>query len=186
MVCGAASCNGRIVAGTVERGARDLPCHAAVRDPAAAAALIADLPEKPVYWHLPEDKGVWKAAKQTPDPAHPARIVPPLDNLLFSRKRFSALFGFDYKFEAYTPQAQRRYYFAMPVIHGDQVVALIDAKRAGSDWRIVGFEALAEFPPEALRQAIHRIARHAGASKVTASARLPRELRRVLVGKIEG
>src|ERR1700690_3440290 len=122
----------------------------------AEPVRTADLPEKLVYWHLPEDKGVWKAAKQTPDPAHPARIVPPLDNLLFSRKRFSALFGFDYKFEAYTPQAQRRYYFAMPVIHGDQVVALIDAKRAGSDWRIVGFEALSEFPPEALRQAIHR------------------------------
>ena len=151
----------------------------------AQPVKISDLPEQPVYWHLPEDNEAWNAAKHPSDPAHPARIVPPLDNLLFSRKRFSALFGFDYKFEAYTPQSQRRYYFAMPVIHGERVVALIDAKRAGSEWRIVGFEALGEYPPEMLRQAIHRIARHAGASKVTSSARLPRELRRVVVGKIE-
>ncbi len=151
----------------------------------AEPVQVTDLPERPVYWHLPGDKGAWKAAKQPADPIHPARIVPPLDNLLFSRKRFSALFGFDYKFEAYTPEAQRRYYFAMPVVHGDQVVALIDAKRAGGEWRIVGFEARAEFPPEALRQAVHRIARHAGASKVSASARLTRDLRRALVGKIE-
>ena len=146
---------------------------------------VADLPEKPVYWHLPEDAGGWEMAESGCDPAHPARMLPPLDNLLFSRKRFSALFGFDYKFEAYTPLAQRRYYLAMPVIHGDQVVALIDAKRRGGEWSIVGFEARGPLPAEALRQAVHRIARHAGAAKITATTRLPRDLRRALVGKIE-
>jgi hypothetical protein len=62
---------------------------------------------------------------------------------------------------------------------------LIDAKRAEGEWQIVGFEARGPIPAEALRQAIHRIARHAGASKIGASTRLPRELRRALVGKIE-
>ncbi|HEX7199676.1 MAG TPA: crosslink repair DNA glycosylase YcaQ family protein [Dongiaceae bacterium] len=158
-----------------------------VKAEAAAVALpveVVDLPDRPVYWYLPADAPAWEDAARAPDPAEPARIIPPLDNLLFSRKRFSALFGFDYKFEAYTPQDQRRFYFAKPVIHGERVVALIDAKRADGEWRIVGFEQIAPAPPEALRQAVHRLARIAGATKVTASAHLPRELRRALVGKI--
>ena len=52
------------------------------------------------------------------------------------------------------------------------------------EWRIVGFEEIAPTSPEALRRAVHRLARLAGAAKVGASARLARELRRALVGKI--
>jgi len=152
----------------------------------ATPVVAGDLPDQPVYWHLPEEAAGWEESARAFDRGQPARIVPPLDNLLFSRKRFSALFGFDYKFEAYTPMAQRRYYFAMPVIHGDRVVALIDAKRGDGTWRIVGFEAIAPAPAEALRQAVHRIARHAGAAKVAASARLPREVRKAVVGKVSG
>lgn len=151
----------------------------------ARPVQVSDLPERPVYWHLPEDAGAWEAAGRPVDPTDPARIVPPLDNLLFSRKRFSALFGLDYKFEAYTPLAARRFYFAMPVVHGDRVVALIDAKRRDGEWLIVGFEALAPVPPDALRQAVHRLGRHAGATKIGATIRLTRKLRRALVGKIE-
>lgn len=147
---------------------------------------VADLPEKPVYWHLPEDEGAWNSIGKVADPSNPARIIPPLDNLLFNRKRLSALFGRDYKFEAYTPAADRRFYFAMPIVHGEHIVALIDGKRFDGEWRIVGFEALGPVPAEALRQAVHRLARHAGAKKVSAPARLTRELRRALVGKIEG
>ena len=150
----------------------------------AEPVVVADLPERPVYWHLPEDAGAWEAAGRAHAPEDAARIIPPLDNLLFSRKRFSALFGFDYKFEAYTPQHQRRFYFAKPVVHGERIVALIDAKRTDGEWRIVGFEEIAPVPPEALRQAVHRLARIAGATKVGASTRLSRELRRALVGKI--
>ena len=145
---------------------------------------VADLPGRPVYWHLPEDARAWEVAGRAPVPEDAARIIPPLDNLLFSRKRFSALFGFDYKFEAYTPQHQRRFYFAKPVVHSERIVALIDAKRTDGEWRIVGFEEIAPVPPEALRQAVHRLARIAGATKVGASTRLSRALRRALVGKI--
>ncbi len=59
------------------------------------------------------------------------RIIPPLDNLLFNRRRLTELFGFAYKFEAYTPQHQRRFYFAMPILHGHDVAGLIDAKKDG-------------------------------------------------------
>jgi len=158
-----------------------------VAETAPAMALpveIVDLPDKPVYWHLPEDDPAWASASGAAAES-PARIIPPLDNLLFSRKRFSALFGFDYKFEAYTPEHRRRFYFAMPVILGDRMVALLDAKRTDGEWRIVGFDLLGEAPPEALRAAVHRLARLAGAAKVTSTARLPRGLRRALVGTIK-
>ncbi|HSY85012.1 MAG TPA: crosslink repair DNA glycosylase YcaQ family protein [Verrucomicrobiae bacterium] len=151
----------------------------------AVPVEVVDLPGRPIYWHLASDSAGWEAAGREARPEDPARIIPPLDNLLFSRKRFSALFGFDYKFEAYTPQDQRKFYFAKPIVHGDRVVALLDAKRADGEWRIVGYEQMAPAPPEALRQAVHRLARIAGAAKVGASTRLTRELRRALVGKIE-
>jgi uncharacterized protein len=150
----------------------------------ARSVEVADLPDRPVYWYLAADEAGWEAAGRAPDSANPARIVPPLDNLLFSRKRFSALFGFDYKFEAYTPQHQRRFYFAMPVVLGDGIVALLDAKRTDSEWRIVGFEEIHPAAPDALRDAVHRLARLAGAAKVGASTRLSRDLRRALIGKI--
>ncbi|HEY2891496.1 MAG TPA: crosslink repair DNA glycosylase YcaQ family protein [Dongiaceae bacterium] len=150
----------------------------------AKPVKVTDLPDEPVYWYLRADEKGWKSAAGAFEADHPARIVPPLDNLLFNRKRFSQLFGLDYKFEAYTPLHQRRYYFAMPVIHGDRLVAMLDAKKAGHEWRIVGFEQLAPVPAEALRSAIHRLARHAGCTKVSASARLPREIRKAVVGKI--
>jgi uncharacterized protein YcaQ len=144
-----------------------------------------DLPGQPIYWHLPEDAPAWETAGRELPPDAPARIVPPLDNLLFSRKRFAELFGHDYKFEAYTPIDKRRFYFAMPVIHGDRLVALIDAKRDGETWRIVGFHGFEPAPAEAMRSAVHRLAAFAGARRVGASARLPRDLRKALVGKIE-
>jgi len=151
---------------------------------AARPVKVSGLPDEPTYWYLPEDEVGWKSAAGAFEKDHPARVIPPLDNLLFNRKRFSALFGLDYKFEAYTPLHQRRYYFAMPVIHGDSLVAMLDAKKAGHEWRIVGFEQLAPAPVEALRGAIHRLARYAGCTKVTASARLPREVRKAVVGKV--
>jgi hypothetical protein len=73
----------------------------------------------------------------------------------------------------------------MPVIHGDRLVALIDAKREGGTWRIVGYHGFEPVSGEAMRGAVHRLAAFAGSSRVGASARLPRDLRKALVGKIE-
>jgi len=114
------------------------------------------------------------------------RIIPPLDNLLFNRRRLTELFGFAYKFEAYTPQHQRRFYFAMPILYGHDVAGLIDAKKDGEAWRIVGLDLISKVPEEALRQAIHRLARIAGAERVEAPGLTPIKLRRALVGKIDG
>lgn len=113
------------------------------------------------------------------------RIVPPLDNLLFNRRRFTELFGFAYKFEAYTPQHQRRFYFAMPILYRNEAVGLIDAKKDDGRWRVVGLDLMKTVPEDGLRAAVHRLGRIAGATRVEAPGVTPVKLRRAIAGAIE-
>jgi uncharacterized protein len=56
-------------------------------------------------------------------------ILSPFDPLVYNRKRFHFFFNHDYRFEAYLPKNKRTYgYFALPVIVGSELVALIDMK----------------------------------------------------------
>jgi len=55
-------------------------------------------------------------------------FIAPLDNLLWDRKLIQALFGFDYKWEIYTPAEKRRYgHYVLPVIYGDRFIGRIEA-----------------------------------------------------------
>ncbi len=52
-----------------------------------------------------------------------ARILAPLDNMLWDRRMISELFGFDYRWEVYKPQAERKYgYYVLPVLYGDRFI----------------------------------------------------------------
>src|SRR4051812_18032306 len=56
-------------------------------------------------------------------------ILSPFDPLIHQRKRLRLFFGYEHRFEAYAPKAQRRFgYFAQPVLLGDAIVASIDLK----------------------------------------------------------
>ncbi len=161
----------------------------------ARAVQVADLPDLPVYWYRPEDEIGWENAARALDGGDAAnggssvRIVPPLDNLLFSRRRLDELFGFDYKFEAYTPMDARRFYFALPLVYRDRLVGVVDAKLDRAQrhpaWNIVGLELRETVPAEPLRAAIHRLARIAGAEKVAVTTRASRDLKRALAGKVD-
>ncbi|WP_413557939.1 winged helix-turn-helix domain-containing protein [Bdellovibrio sp. HCB209] len=56
-------------------------------------------------------------------------ILSPFDPLVIQRKRFHMFFDYDHRFEAYVPKEKRKYgYFTLPVIVGDQAVAVLDLK----------------------------------------------------------
>lgn len=55
------------------------------------------------------------------------RILAPLDNMLWDRKLIAELFGFEYKWEVYTPAAERKYgYYVLPVLCGNKFIGRIE------------------------------------------------------------
>jgi uncharacterized protein YcaQ len=56
-------------------------------------------------------------------------ILSPFDPLIIQRKRLKVLLDYEHIFEAYVPKPKRRFgYFALPVLVGDEIVAVIDLK----------------------------------------------------------
>jgi len=54
-------------------------------------------------------------------------FIAPLDNMLWDRKLIKVIFGFDYKWEIYTPIAQRKYgHYVLPVLSGDRFIGRIE------------------------------------------------------------
>ncbi|MDA3847047.1 MAG: winged helix DNA-binding domain-containing protein [Vallitaleaceae bacterium] len=50
-------------------------------------------------------------------------FLAPLDNMLWDRKMIVELFDFDYKWEVYTPSAERKYgYYVLPILYKDALV----------------------------------------------------------------
>lgn len=55
-------------------------------------------------------------------------FIAPLDNLLWDRKLIQALFGFDYKWEIYTPADKRKYgHYILPILYGENFIGRIEA-----------------------------------------------------------
>ena len=55
-------------------------------------------------------------------------LLSPFDRLIHDRVRALELFDFEYTLEMYKPKDQRRWgYFALPVLHNDQLVGKVDA-----------------------------------------------------------
>jgi uncharacterized protein len=148
----------------------------------AVAVRVPDLPEAPLYWHLPEDAVGWARIARVGE--EPVRLVPPLDHLLYSRSRFTELFGHEFKFEAYTPKRHRRFYFALPILADGEMAGQLDAKLEGKRWRIRGLALDRPVALDRLREAVHRLARIAGAEQVSVPARVETRLKDALKGKI--
>jgi uncharacterized protein YcaQ len=72
----------------------------------------------------------WKArAKGAPAPRPELRLLAPFDPVLRDRRRLERLFAFDYRFEAFTPAAKRRYgYYVLPILERDRFVGRLDPR----------------------------------------------------------
>jgi uncharacterized protein YcaQ len=70
------------------------------------------------------------AATETPDGEPVVRLVAPFDPIVWDRRRFAHLHGWEYRFEAYTPAAKRRFgYYALPLMYRDAVIGWANVTR---------------------------------------------------------
>ena len=75
---------------------------------------------------------VWPAGRMPkPEVPRTVRFLAPFDPLVWDRRRFEHLWGWAYRFEAYTPVAKRvRGYYAMPLLWCDKVIGWANASVA--------------------------------------------------------
>lgn len=73
---------------------------------------------------------VWPEDQRSPEPEpRVVRFLAPFDPLVWDRSRFEHLWGWTYRFEAYTPVKKRvRGYYALPLLWGDRVVGWANVK----------------------------------------------------------
>ena len=76
-----------------------------------------------IHWFWPANERPANAA-----PPDIVRLLTPFDPLVWDRRRFELLWGWAYRFEAYTPIAQRQYgYYALPMLWRDRVIGWANA-----------------------------------------------------------
>lgn len=95
----------------------------------ALATLRATLPQASVdglLWLWPESRHPTSARWKPPVGA---RLLAPFDPVVWDRVRFEALWGWPYRFEAYTPPARRTMgHYPLPLLWGDRVVGFATAE----------------------------------------------------------
>jgi uncharacterized protein YcaQ len=81
-----------------------------------------------VTWYWPEAE----TPRAPKAPGETVRLLAPFDPLVWDRRRFELLWGWAYRFEAYTPVKQRvRGYYALPLLWRDEVIGWATVDEAG-------------------------------------------------------
>ncbi len=74
-----------------------------------------------IDWYWPTDDDAEDAARHAPQDK--VRLLTPFDPVVRDRARFELLWGWIYRFEAYTPAPKRRLgYYALPLLWRDRVI----------------------------------------------------------------
>jgi uncharacterized protein YcaQ len=155
-------------------------------------------------WALGDDAGIiktiaagrvpskWRVSETTTD--EEATFLSPLDPVS-ARGRASQLFGFDYKWEVYTPAAQRQFgYYTLPVLWRDGLVARFDSRLDRSSNKLVinglwiedsGLASDRVFA-EAMERGMSRFVDFLGAKRVDAAAVREPRLRAALSDAASG
>ncbi len=78
----------------------------------------ASVDAQPWYW--PADESPQEHAME---PQRSVRLLAPFDPVVWDRRRFERFWGWAYRFEAYTPLAQRKLgYYALPLLWRDRAI----------------------------------------------------------------
>ena len=103
---------------------------------ATGATTVERLIEEDRVGHATVDgvRYVWPATEKLKVEPHAAvRLLAPFDPIVWDRRRFELLWGWAYRFEAYTPPAKRRLgYYALPILWRDSVIGWANAALVGA------------------------------------------------------
>jgi len=84
-------------------------------------------------------------------------LLAPFDPVVWDRARFGLFWGWDYRFEAYTPPAQRRFgYYALPVLWRDEVIGWANATKVDRTLEVITGFVNARPRGAAFRRALER------------------------------
>ena len=103
---------------------RGVPQHKPQRNAALqrAKARLAHAEVDGVDWYWPANEKLGKAVDIT-STAAVARLLAPFDPIVWDRRRFSLFWGWDYRFEAYTPAPKRKLgYYALPLLWRNEII----------------------------------------------------------------
>lgn len=74
------------------------------------------------FYCLTKDQHLLNEVLTDPEYKGRTELIAALDGMLWDRKLIKEIFDFDYKWEIYTPQEQRKYgYYVLPVLMGDRL-----------------------------------------------------------------
>ncbi|PZP32890.1 MAG: cytoplasmic protein [Roseateles depolymerans] len=101
---------------------------------AEARAALKRLPQRHAQALVDGERWFWPAGEHPASARHrvePERLrwLAPFDPLVWDRRRFERLWGWAYRFEAYTPAAKRTMgHYALPLLWGEQVIGWANLK----------------------------------------------------------
>ncbi|HEX7734557.1 MAG TPA: crosslink repair DNA glycosylase YcaQ family protein [Ktedonobacteraceae bacterium] len=139
--------------------------------------------EKPQLYHMPAH-----LLPQLDQPAPEPRMLflGPLDSFLWDRKGVQQIFDFDYVWEVYKPEPQRRWgYYVLPVFYGDRFVARLDSRLERGCWTITRWWWEPDVTPtadllDALQTATGSFVRYLRADSVSVEAGVPLSVREAM------
>jgi len=132
----------------------------------------------------------WQALDTTTD--EEVTLLAPLE-MVSARGRAKQVFDFEYVWEVYKPEHQRKWgYYVLPILYGDDLVARLDPKfdRTTNTLHILGFWLESDAPTnskfaDALAKGVTRFAKMINAKKIDLSGIKITKLRTHLKSKIK-
>jgi uncharacterized protein YcaQ len=102
-------------------------------DPRTRGAVLAkrgELQRETIDGHV----WLWPSQEETAIEADDTvRFLAPFDPIVWDRRRFSWLWGWEYRFEAYTPLPKRKMgYYALPLLWRDNILGWVNVTSAGT------------------------------------------------------